>query len=71
MLDPIAEKSLHIRISQLNDLVSTAIDMLEEKGLIPDFKKKLYEVYTQRIQATYNLNGQAVIEKYNLEAKGD
>lgn len=67
MLDQVAEKNIHIRISQLNDLVNTVIDLVEDSKLIPKFKENVGRIYQNRIKQIYQLQGQAVLNVYNVK----
>ena len=66
MLNDTSEKNIHIRISQLNDYANVIADLVEASKLIPNFKENLKNSYEQRVRATYNLQGKAVLNLYNL-----
>jgi len=66
MLTKDVEKNIHTRISQVVDYVDTVVDVIEDSGLIPNFKNKVVATFQKRIGSIYNLNGTCVMEMYNL-----
>jgi len=66
MLSTEVEKNIHVRISQVVDYIDTVVDVIEDAGLIPNFKNKVVATFQKRINSIYNLNGSCVMEMYNL-----
>jgi len=72
LIENSGEKNLHIRISQLNDLVDVLTDVIEASGIIPDFnKQKLAEIHQYRVQRIYNITGKPMLTLYNLNINKD